>query len=209
MTVWSTPPRWTLHSTGLSRSALWRAGVFPLNNTVWAPWTVVAVVTVVASLLGEESQVNLMEKHLSCCLFPAQHGSPSGGKRPLPSAEGWASSLPCPFPWSKWEDSFDISVFDFSAWNESAKDGYRTVSLLTELQEVSELWGRDTWGFLCPWSWLWAAASPETMKGAAMTQVRDPDGLSRVRRILLSFLWSKDPFAVCTDHIGVEYLEFA
>lgn len=131
--------------TGLSRSALRRAGVFPLDNTVWAPWAVVAVV---ACLLGEESQMNLVEKHFSCCLLPAQHGSPSGGKRPLPSAEGWALPLPCPFPWSKWKDSFDISVFDFSAWNESSKDWYRTVRLLTELQAVSELWGRDRWG-LC------------------------------------------------------------
>lgn len=31
-------PRWTLCSTGLSRSALRRAGVFPLDNTVWVPW---------------------------------------------------------------------------------------------------------------------------------------------------------------------------
>ena len=62
------------------------------------------------------------------------------------------------------------------------------MSLLTELQVVSELWGRDRGGLLCPWSWLRAAASPETMKGTAVTQVRDPDAVSRVRRSLLSFL---------------------
>lgn len=75
-----TPPP-SLDSLGL----LCEGRVSSPLTTLWAPWAVVAVV---ACLLGGESQVDLVEKHFSCRLLPAQHGSPSGGKRPLPSAEG-------------------------------------------------------------------------------------------------------------------------
>lgn len=39
----------------------------------------------------------------------------------------------------------------------------RPMSLLTKLQEGSELLGRDRWRLLCTWPWLQAAESPETV----------------------------------------------
>lgn len=39
----------------------------------------------------------------------------------------------------------------------------RPMSLLTKLQEGSELLGRDRWRLLCTWPWLEAAESPETV----------------------------------------------
>lgn len=71
--TFSPPHPWT------PRSALRRAGVFPLDSAVWAPWALVAVV---ASLLAEDSRVSLLEKHRSCCLLSARHGSASGGRGP-------------------------------------------------------------------------------------------------------------------------------
>lgn len=39
----------------------------------------------------------------------------------------------------------------------------RPMSLLTKLQEVSELLGRGRWHLVCTWQWLQEAESPETM----------------------------------------------
>ena len=56
-----------------------KGGCLPLDSTVWAPWALAAAV---ASLLAEDGRVSLVEKHRSCCLLSARHGSASGGRGP-------------------------------------------------------------------------------------------------------------------------------
>lgn len=60
--------------SGLFRSALRGAGVCPVDSILGVPRALVAVVGFLH--LREESQVNLMEKHPTCRLLPAQDGSP-------------------------------------------------------------------------------------------------------------------------------------